>query len=208
MIWAVLALVLGLGQAADAPATRPDGDPPGHGSQRLATEALKMAHVQFNGDACIASADAVVLRRPDAALPKEDAFTFVFRSPMLDKVRWELRICLPAEKSPVDPRCKRDWESAQAKADGSVKCLAGRHADTGEVLAVAAKHGLPKAPVDGLRLALRAVPISGKGLAREPKLKGKAVWLVESREQCQAFDAANLTPLYKGGCARLGWPEK
>ncbi|MBI4346185.1 MAG: hypothetical protein HY553_04980 [Elusimicrobia bacterium] len=208
MSLAPLGVVLVLARAYAGPAARPDGDPPGHGSQRLATDATQMAHIQFNGDACVVAAEVVAMRRPDPALPMEDSFSFSLRSPMLNKVRWDLRICLPAAASPVDPRCKGEWESSQAKADGPVKCLPGRPADTGEVLAVAAKHGLPKPPVDGLRLALRAVPKSGKGMARDPKLKGKTVWLVESRDQCQAFDAATLAPLYKGGCGKLGWPEK
>ncbi|MBI5200980.1 MAG: hypothetical protein HY925_05290 [Elusimicrobia bacterium] len=193
--------------AADAPSSRPDGDPPGHGSQRLAVDAIKNAHYGFNGDACLVSIDAVAFRAPDPALPAEDTFTFSFRSPMLNRARWDYRICLPEAAGTSDPRCKGEWESAQYKADGPVKCAAGRIADTGEVLVVASKNGLPKPPVDGMQFGLRNVPKSGKGLAKEPKLKGKLVWLVESREECQAFDAVSLAPLYKGGCKKLGWPE-
>ena len=193
--------------AAEPPASRPDGDPPGHGSRRLGVEATKNAHYNFNGDACLVSIDVVAFRAPDPALPAEDTFTYSFRSAMLNKSRWELRICLPESPGTPDPRCKGDWETVQAKADGPVKCVAGRVADTGEVLALARKKGLPKAPVDGLQFGLRGVAKSGKGLAKEPKLKGKLVWLIESREQCQAFDAISLAALYKGSCKKLGWPE-
>ena len=207
MIAIAMLLAIAIQGSAEAPAARPDGDPPGHGSQRLGVEALKNAHYNFNGDACVVAIDVVAFKAAGAGLPAEDSFSFSYRSAMLGKVRWDFRVCLPQAAGSSDPRCKGEWESTQAKADGPVKCVAGRVADTGEVLAVTRRHGLPKAPVDGLQFGLRQVPKTGKGLAREPKFRGKTVWLVESREECQAVDAVSLAFLYKGSCKPLGWPE-
>jgi hypothetical protein len=122
-------------------------------------------------------------------------------------MRYEARICLPTATGPEDPRCRGEWEVTQSQASPPASCLPGRSADSGEALLIAGRNALPKPPVDGLRLALRTVPKKGRALARHEKLRGKAVWVLESRDQCQAVDAAALKLLYKGSCKAIGWPE-
>lgn len=192
---------------AAEPAARPDGDPPGHGTQRLGLEALKLAHARFSGDACIGAIDLTAFRRIEPGAPAQDQFAFVFRSPSLNRMRYEARVCLPVSEGKPDPRCQGEWEATESKVTPPASCLPARLVDSGEALLVAERNGLPKAPVDGLRLALRAVPKKGKGLARHEKLRGKSVWVIESREQCQVIDAAALKPLHKGSCKSIGWPE-
>lgn len=207
MVRAALVLVAAAAFGAVGPAPRPDGDPPGHGSQRLGVEALRYAHSQFSGDACLGAIDASVLRVLDPKWPAQDQFTFAFRSPSLSKVRFEARVCLPVAEGAADPRCHGEWELSQPKVSPPAACLPGRPADSGEALLIAERNGLPKPPVDGLRLVLRAIPKKGKGLARHPKLKGKTLWLIESRDVCYAVDAGNLKLLHKGPCAKLGSVE-
>lgn len=169
--------------------------------------ALRQAHAQFSADACLVAVDVRAQRVVGPKLPPEDSFLFLFRSPSLYKVKWEAEICLPNEAGTRDPRCSGEWEFREGRGFDSVRCLPAKIVDSGEALAVAAKSGLPRAPVDGLRLSLRLVPKAGPGLARRPKLQGRPVWLLESRDECHAIDALTLAALHKGRCSKFPWPE-
>ncbi|MBI4425061.1 MAG: hypothetical protein HY554_15120 [Elusimicrobia bacterium] len=200
------ALFVAAGPAFAVPAPRPDGDPPGGGTQRLSTEALSLAHANFSGDACPVWIDVLASRGgPGPGRPREDAFTFAFRSPSLWKMRFEARVCLPHAANATPP-CDGEWQFHQSRGEAAKpRCLAGRSADSAEALAVAEKHGLRPPPVDGIRLGLRQVPKSGGGLAKQAKLRGRTVWIVESRGGCHAVDAQTLEHLLKRPCSALGW---
>ena len=192
--------------AADFPAKRPDGEPPGTGSQRLMVAALQRAHMNFSADACVASVEALLFRTLDFKRPSEDDFDFVFRSPSLSKMRYEAKICLPYA-SGAAPQCSGEWQYEQGRSGDAPRCLPGRPIDTAEALLSARKHGLAPAPIDGMRASLRLVPKKGQGLARNSRLRGKFIWLIESRDVCHAVDAKTADHLLKAPCKSLGWPE-
>ena len=206
--WAFLVIVslARSASSADIPAVRPDGETPGAGSQRYGVEAVQRAHLVFNADACVAAIDATLFRTLDPKRPAEDLFDFILRSPSLSKMRYSAKICLPHGPGAA-PQCSGEWQYQQERTVDPVRCLTSRPIDTAEALLSAKKHGLAAAPVDGMRLYLREVGKKGRGRPQVPKLRGKTVWIIESRGQCHAVDAKTAEYILKASCKALGFAE-